>query len=164
MGFDGYVQVNGIDGDSTDTAHEKWIEIDGFSHELTQATGGRGSAQGSHAGGRADHGDFTIQKRLDSASPALFLHCCKGQSIPEVVVELCRASGDKVTFMKYTFTDVIVAGVKPKGEAKDEDMIPGEEINFRYSTVMLEYTPTTTDGGTGAGIQAGWSTSANAPL
>ncbi|MEM1185702.1 MAG: type VI secretion system tube protein Hcp [Planctomycetota bacterium] len=164
MAFDGYLFIEGINGDSTDDAHAEWIEIDGFEHVVQQATGGGGSAQGGHAGGRADHGDFIVHKRLDSSSPALFLHCCKGQSIPEVVVELCRAVGDKTTFMKYTFQNVIVSQVNPKGEAQGEDLIPSELIGFRYSNVMLEYTPTGTDGSTSASIQAGWSTQTNTPL
>lgn len=164
MAFDGYLQIEGIGGDSTDDAHSEWIEIDGFEHAVSQATGGKASGQGGHAGGRADHGDFIVHKRLDSSSPALFLYCCKGQSIGEVVVELCRAVGDKTTFMKYTFQNVIVSKVNPKGEAQGEDLIPAEEVHFRYSNVMLEYTPTSTDGSTGASIQAGWSTQTNTPL
>ena len=67
MSFDGYIKVQGIKGDSTDSAHAEWIEIQAFSHSIIQSTGGAASAQGTHAGGRADHGDYSIVKRLDSA-------------------------------------------------------------------------------------------------
>jgi type VI secretion system secreted protein Hcp len=163
MSFDAYLQVEGIKGDSTDDAHAEWIEVDGFNHTVSQATGGKGSAQGAHAGGRADHGDFTVIKKLDSASPALFLHCCSGKHIPNITIEMCRAMGEKTTFMKYTFKDVIVSSVRPSGAADGSDLIPQEEVTFRYGEVHLEYTPTDPSGGgkTGAAIQAGWSTLAN---
>ena len=62
MSFDGFCQIQGIKGDSTDSAHAEWIEIQAFSHQVNQNTGGAASAQGTHAGGRADHGDVSIVK------------------------------------------------------------------------------------------------------
>lgn len=166
MSFDGYMEIQGIKGDSTDSAHEKWVEIQAFSHQVIQSTGGSASAQGTHAGGRADHGDFMVVKRLDSASPALFLHCCSAKPIPEIVVELCRAMGDKTVFMKYTLKDSIVSAVKPSGSTEGDDLIPLEEVAFRYGEIHLEYTPTDPKGGgkTGPAIMAAWSTGSNKAL
>jgi len=166
MSFDGYVQIQGIKGDSTDSSHTDWIEIQAFSHSVIQSTGGAASAQGTHAGGRADHGDFSIVKRLDSSSPALFMHTCSAKPIPEIVIELCRAMGDKTVFMKYTLKDAIVSTTKPSGSTDGEDLIPLEEVNFRYGEIHLEYTPTDPKGGgkTGPAIMGAWSTLENQPL
>ena len=166
MACDMFLKIQGIDGDSTDTAHEKWIEVSSYSHALSQAPGGALSAQGVHTGGRADHADFSILHRLDSASPALALHCCNGKHIPETELQLCRAMGEKTLFMKYTFKDVIIASVSPSGTADSEDPIPMEEITFRYGAIQWEYTPTDPTGGgkTGAAKQAGWSTLQNTPI
>lgn len=166
MSFDGYINIQGIKGDSTDAAHADWIEIQAFSHSVIQSTGGAASAQGTHAGGRADHKDFNIVKRLDSASTALFMHCCSAKPIPEIVIELCRAMGEKTVFMKYTLKDAIVSAVKPSGSSEGEDLIPLEEVSFRYGEIHLEYTPTDPRGGgkTGPGIMGAWSTFENKPL
>lgn len=163
MSFDAFMQIQGIKGDSTDSAHAEWIEIQAFNHSVRQATGGATSAQGTHSGGRADHNDFSIVKRLDSASPALFLHCCSAKPIPEIVIEMCRAMGEKTVFMKYTMKDSIVSGVRPSGSTEGEDLIPLEEVSFRYAEIHLEYTPTDprSGGKTGPGIQAAWSTLEN---
>jgi type VI secretion system secreted protein Hcp len=166
MSFDGYCQIQGIKGDSSDSAHTDWIEIQAFSHSVTQSTGGAASAQGTHAGGRADHADISIVKRLDSASPALFMHACSAKPIPEIVIELCRAMGDKTVFMKYTMKDAIVSKTAPSGSTDGEDLIPLEEVSFRYGELHLEYTPTDPRGGgkTGPAIMAAWSTLENQPL
>lgn len=166
MSFDGYINIQGIKGDSTDAAHADWIEIQAFSHSVIQSTGGAGSAQGTHAGGRADHKDFNIVKRLDSSSTALFMHCCSAKPIPEIVIELCRAMGEKTVFMKYTLKDSIVSAVKPSGSSEGEDLIPLEEVSFRYGEIHLEYTPTDPRGGgkTGPAIMGAWSTLENKPL
>jgi type VI secretion system secreted protein Hcp len=166
MSFDGFVKIQGIKGDSTDSKHKDWIEIQAFSHSVNQMTGGASSAQGTHSGGRADHNDFNVVKKLDSASPALFLHCCSAKPIPEIVIEMCRAMGEKTVFMKYTLKDSIVSAVRPSGSTEGQDLIPLEEVSFRYGEIHLEYTPTDPRGGgkTGPGIQAAWSTLEDKPI
>jgi len=166
MSFDGYINIQGIKGDSTDDAHVDWIQIDAFNHSIVQSTGGASSAQGTHAGGRSDHHDFAIVKKLDSASTALFMHCCSAKPIPEIVIELCRAMGEKTVFMKYTLKDSIVSSVSPSGATDGEDQIPLEQVSFRYAEIHLEYTPTDPTGGgkTGPAIMGAWSTRKNIPL
>ncbi len=166
MSFDGFIQIQGIKGDSSDSAHKEWIEIQAFNHSVSQSTGGAASAQGTHAGGRSDHGDFSIVKRLDTASSPLFLHCCTAKPIPEIKIQLCRAMGEKTTFMEYTMKDVIVSKVAPSGSTDGEDLIPLEEVAFRYGEIHLSYTPTDprSGGKTGAAVQAAWSTLENQPM
>ena len=166
MAYDMFLNIDGIQGDSADSAHKKWIEVESYNHRISQPLGGALSAQGVHTGGRADHADFAVTKRLDSATPILCLHCCTGKHIPNVTFELCRAMGDKTTFMVYKFKDVIVASIAPSGSADTEDPIPMEEITFRYGEIHWEYTPTDIKGGgkKGAAIQAAWSALENKPM
>ena len=166
MAYDMFLEIDGVQGDSADDGHKKWIEVESYSHNISQPSGGAMSAQGVHAGGRADHADFTVVKRLDSASPLLAQHCCTGKHIPQIKFELCRAMGEKTVFMVYTFRDVMVASISPTGTADGEDPIPEEEIAFRYGEIQWEYTPTEITGGgkKGAAIKAGWSTLMNKPI
>jgi type VI secretion system secreted protein Hcp len=166
MSVDMFIKIDGIKGDSTDSKHKDWIEVLSYRHEIGQATGGSASAQGTLAGGRADHGDFTFTKRLDSASPVLYLYVCTAKPIPNIEFQLCRAMGDKTTFMIYTFQDSIIAGALPKGEAEGDDIIPLEEVRIRYGAIKWSYTPTDPKSGgkTGAAVQAGWSTLENKTL
>ena len=166
MSYDMFLQIDGIKGDSADDAHKQWIEINSYSHRISQPVGGALSAQGVHTGGRADHADFSMVHRLDAASPTLALYCCTGKHIPNIEFQLCRAMGDKTIFMVYKFKDVIVSSVSPSGSADTEDPLPMEEFTFRYGQINWEYTPTDITGGgkTGAKVQAGWSTLMNKPM
>jgi len=166
MPYDMYLQIEGIKGDSTDDKHKDWIEVTSYSHGVSQPSGASLSAEGAHSGGRADHQDFAITKRLDTASPNLALYCCKGQHIPGIKIELCRALGEKTTFMKYDFKDVIVSSVSQCGSADTEDPIPVEEITLRYGEIRWTYTQTDITGGgkKGADFQGGWSTLNNKPV
>ncbi len=166
MPCDMFIQMDGIKGDSTDEKHKDWIEVLSYSHSISQATGGASSAQGTHAGGRADHSDFNFSKRLDSASPILSLHCCTAKPIPEITFECCRAMGDKTTFMVMKFKDSIVASIQPAGAAEAGDLVPIEQIALRYGEIHWEYTPTDprSGGKSGAAVQAAWSTLENKAL
>jgi type VI secretion system secreted protein Hcp len=166
MAYSAFLQIDGIKGDSSDDAHKNWIEVENYSHSISQPRGGASSAQGVHIGAKADHQDFSITKRLDSASPLLAQFCCNGKHILNVRFELCRQMGDKTTFMVYTLKDCVIASVAPEGSGVSQDPIPFEKITLRYGEIQWEYTPTDPTGGgkKGAAVKAGWSTLLNKQL
>lgn len=166
MAVDMFLQIEGISGDSTDSKHSKWIEILSYTHSITQSAGGAASAQGTHAGGRADFSDFSMVKRLDSATPTIIKFVCDAKPIPNVYLELCRAMGEKTCFMKYHLIDSIISSYRPSGHAMGDDSVPLEEISFRFGDIKFEYTPTDprSGGKTGPAIKSGWSTIENKPL
>lgn len=164
MAVDMFIQIEGIKGDSTDSKHKDWIEVLSYDHAITQTTGGAHSAQGAHAGGRADFSDFNFTKRLDAATPVLAKYCADGKSIPKITLELCRATGDKTVFMRYVFEDSIVSSFRPAGHAQGADAIPLEAISIRFDAVKYEYIPTDAKGKASAAIKSGWSTVKNAAV
>ncbi len=146
MAYDIYMQIQGIKGDSTDLVHKEWIEVVGYSHEVLQAKGVLNQDIG-HVGGKATLKDFVITKKLDKASPTLFLYCCTGRPIGEVEIEICRAMGTKIPFMKYKLKKVIVSSYRPDAESDSDDMLPTERVTLRYAQIELEYTQTDPTGG-----------------
>jgi type VI secretion system secreted protein Hcp len=153
-----YVKITGIEGDSTDSKHVKWIEISSFQTGITQLGGGSSSAQGSHGYGKCDHQDFSMMKTLDSASPVIAEYACTGKHIDSIEIELCRPTGDKTCFMKYTLEDAFITSVQTAGGAGG---LPTETIAFRYDVIKYEYTPTDDMGVAGSAVKAGWSTNTN---
>lgn len=157
MAFNAFLEIQGIKGDSTDSKHKDWVAVESYSHKMSMPVGGTRNAHGVNVTGGADHEDFVIVKRLDVASPLLAEHCCSGKNIPQAKLELCRESGNKETFMVYTFKNLVVSSVKPLGSLDDKNPLPLEEISLRYSEINWEYT-TITDKGRGASVKRGWST------
>ena len=158
--FKGYCKIEGIDGESTDEAHENWIEVLSYNHGITQTStmhsGGGGGA------GKSTHEDFIIAKSLDKASPKLVLACCNGEHIPKVVLELCHSGGERQKFMEYEMEDVIVASVRPCGSTNGEKPMPVEEIAFRYGKIKFVYTQFDPRSGKSAGyVQSHWDVKAN---
>jgi len=165
MAYDGFLKIDGIPGESTDSAHAQWIEIVSFRHDVSQPAGTATSRVGGRTGARVDIADFTITKVIDVSTPNLNRFCSDGTHIANVMVELCEAGGDKHMYMRWTLTDVIISSVKPSGVANEEVYArPIEEISFNFGTIQWEYVPMTHAGKPGAAVMAGWTLEENKPL
>jgi len=157
MAFDAFLKIDGIDGESTDDKHSKWIEILSFSHGVSQPSAGSRSSGGAATGQRSDHSDFSVVKTLDKASPLLNLHCCDGKHLKEVKLELCRATGDKAKYMEYKMDDVIISGVRPGGSSQGGEPLPLEEVSFNYGKITWTYVETDhKTGKSGGNVSKNW--------
>ncbi|MCB1867695.1 MAG: type VI secretion system tube protein Hcp [Gammaproteobacteria bacterium] len=159
MAVDMFMKIEGVDGESTDDKHQKWIELLSFSHSVSQPTSGV-SASGGRTGGRADFDDFRGVKTIDNSTPDLNIKCAKGEHIPKVEVECCLATGDKHTFMKYTLEDCIVTSVRPGGSSAGETK-PTEELTLAYGKIKWEYTSIDHKGKPGGKTDRTWNLEKN---
>jgi type VI secretion system secreted protein Hcp len=136
MALDSFLKIEGVPGESTDDKHKEWIEILSYNWGVSQ----RGSASQSTGGGRtserADFQDLSVTKEMDKATPELFIKCAKGEHIPKVILELCRAGGDKEKYMEYTLNDVIISSVGVGGGGGG---LPSETITFNYGKITQNY-------------------------
>ena len=117
MATDYFLEISSIKGECTDAKHKDWIELVEFSLGLQHAVTGSLSSGGSHFSERADFKLFTITKTIDAGTPKLFLFCAKGTPIPKLTVHLCRATGEKATYMAYIFENCHVQGFDSKTDA-----------------------------------------------
>lgn len=139
MAFDAFLKISTIPGESTDEAHPQWIEILSFDHGLKQTSTGSVSTGGARTAGRVDHQDLIITKALDAATTPLMLACCRGDHIPEVTIQMHRATGNKEKYYEIKMTDVLVSNVQPKADKNDAESLPVEEISFNYAKIEWNY-------------------------
>lgn len=159
MSADLFLKIDGIDGESTDDAHDKWIEVMSYSLGVSQPVSGV-SATGGRTGGRADFQDLTITKTIDNSTPDLNIKCASGEHVPKIELELCLATGDKHTFMKYTLEDCIVTSISPGGSTGGETK-PLENVSFAYGKIKWEYTPIDHTGAPGSATDRTWNLEKN---
>jgi type VI secretion system secreted protein Hcp len=166
MGFDAFIKIDGIDGESTDEKHKGWIEILSYNMGVSQPTGGVVSTAGGGTSQRANFAEFTFTKVLDKASPKIGLACADGTHIKEIILEVCRAGGSqKVKFYEVKMNECIISAYKPGGSAKGAETIPIEEVNIDYGKIVWTYTQQQRKDGSGAGnIAGGWDRIANVPI
>jgi type VI secretion system secreted protein Hcp len=157
MPFDAFLKIDGIPGESTDDKHADWIEVLSYSCGITQPTSGSASTGGGATAERANFQDFSIVKVLDKASPKIALACADGTHIKEVILELCRAGGEKVKYMEYKLGNCIISSCRPGGSAQGGETLPLEEVSFNYGKIEWTYVQQKRADGSGGGqVAAGW--------
>src|ERR1035437_1938100 len=109
MAFDAFLKIDGIPGESTDDKHKDWIEIQSYSHGVQQSASSTASSSGGASAERVNFNDLAVAKLVDKASPKLFEACCVGKHIKEVVIEVCRAGGDKQKFLENRMEQVLIS-------------------------------------------------------
>ena len=104
---DYFLKLDGIEGESQDSKHSKEVEILEFHFKGHQA-GTTGSATGGGGKGRVKLDDLVIVKKVDKASPKLFLQCCNGEPVKKVVLTARKAGKDQQDYLKITLTDCVI--------------------------------------------------------
>ena len=121
MALDFYVQIDGIDGQSNDKGHSKWIEAIAFSHGAKQQIA---SERATSVAGRGVFEEFAFVHEVDKATPKIQQFCMSGQKIDKVKIEVCSAvAGIQTPVYEVTLRVSLAAGkatwkataIKPDG-------------------------------------------------
>jgi type VI secretion system secreted protein Hcp len=139
MAFDAFIKIDNAPGECTDDKHKDWIEVLSFSLGVVQHAGGSASDAGGQSGGRADISDFSFMHRLDKSATKIDFFCARGEPIKTIVMELCRAGGDKNKYMEYKFSDCMISSSQVSGSSGAED-VPMKSVTFRFAKVEWTYT------------------------
>jgi type VI secretion system secreted protein Hcp len=154
MATDAYLQIDGIKGESADSAHQGWIELTSTSWGVVQPTVGSTSSSG-HTAGHCEHRTLSLSKLADLASPILMQHCSMGKTIPKAKIEFMRADGDgkRVKYYQVEMENVMVSHM-------DQVMNGGgllqDEIGLCFSKVKWSYMQQKIGGGIGGSTAGGW--------
>jgi type VI secretion system secreted protein Hcp len=98
---------------------------------------------------------FNFTKELDKASPKLALACADGTHINNIVLEVCRAGGDKLKFMEYKLTNCIICEAYTSGAGVGD--LPFENIKINFGKIEWAYVQQKrASGGAAGNIAAGW--------
>jgi len=158
MAADAFLKIAGIPGDSQDDKFKDCIEILSYSHNVSQDTNSSISGSGSIASGRTNVDKFHITKRLDKSTPKLAFACCNGEHLKDVTLTLNRAGKDKVKYMEYKLTDVVITSAQVGGAAGD---VPHENVTFAFGKIEWIYTDTDMKGGKKGDIKTSWDCKTN---
>jgi type VI secretion system secreted protein Hcp len=165
MAFDAFMKIDGIEGESADAKHPGWIEIVRYGTGVKQTVSTAPSSAGGATAGRADFSDFLIRKYLDKSSPKLALACAAGTHIDQIVVDLCRAGTDKISFMTYTLKNCIIRRVITTNGNDTAAKFPAETVKINYGAMQWLYIQQKRQGGGAAGnVATGWNLQRNCKM
>jgi type VI secretion system secreted protein Hcp len=133
MAFDAFLKIDGVDGESLDDAHIKWIEILSFSWGASRP------ASAGQPAGKVVAKDFNLFHKVDKASPILMLRCCDGTHIPSATLSVRKAGTTQLDYLKYKMENVIISGFAPGGSSSGADDRPLEEISLNFQKMTYSY-------------------------
>jgi type VI secretion system secreted protein Hcp len=155
---DYFLQIAGVEGESTDAKHKGWIDVDSWSWGETNPA--PVSAGGGGGAGKVHVQDVHFVTRTSKASPKLFLACASGQHFKEAKLVARKAGKSQQEFLTWTFSDLLVSGYQTGG-SEGGDLLPTDQVSFNFAKLKLEYRAQKADGSLDAAVTAGWDVKSN---
>ena len=150
---DMFLRLEGIKGESRDRAHEGEIDVLAWSWGAANNASLHVARGGGRGGSTFD--DISITKRVDRATPALWLGVASGRHIPSATLTLRTAGGDEqIAFLVIELEPVLVSSVHPGGVVDEQQL---ETISLNFARFRVTYTPQEPDGTPGPSVgPVGW--------
>ncbi|MDR2483780.1 MAG: type VI secretion system tube protein Hcp [Treponema sp.] len=159
-----FLKLDGIDGQSLDKGHDKWIDVISFSHGTKQNVS---IQRGAEVAGRGEFLPFTFTHALDKATPKLQQFCMNGQKISKAQFAYCQAiAGVQTPVYEITLENVKIARaevktVKSEGEGPLGEQ-PLEEVDLIAGKITWKVTPIKADNTKEGAIEANYDQLGNA--
>ena len=121
MALDMFMRIEGVSGESKDSNHKSWTDIQSFSWGAEQP--GSMSSGGGGGAGKVNFDDLTVVAAIDKAAPTVLKNCSVGQHLGKVEISVCKAGGNQVEYSRTTLEDVLITDVKFVGAKENESLI-----------------------------------------
>jgi type VI secretion system secreted protein Hcp len=174
--FDIFLKLDGIDGESTTSGHDKEIEVLSYDQSIDSTAPSYGGGGGGGAG-KSTFSGVRIRKLLDTASIPLSLACASGRHIQSARLSFRRASKTPLDFYVVTLEDVVIAHVGQcastdvQAPLKFETLAKSpsgaallEEVTLHFAKIRWEYRRIGPKGQTLPPITGGWDAKAHNQL
>lgn len=134
-----FIKVDGIEGESTDANHQKWILADSASLPVFRSIPS-GAVDQQRTKGETQLGDVSIVRQLDKSSPKLFEAVASGKFNKLVTMEFTTQTGGKnETYLKLALENVIFSGYSVSGSSSGDPM-PSESVSMNATKITYTYT------------------------
>ncbi|MES2159876.1 MAG: type VI secretion system tube protein Hcp [Pseudomonadota bacterium] len=152
MAIDVYLQIDGIKGESTDSAHPGWIELTSAQWGVKQPKSATASTAGGHTAERCEHQSIAITKLVDLSSPILMQTCSAGKTIPKARLEFMRADGqgERVKYYEVELENVLIGNIS---QVVHEGDVLHDAIGLKFSKVKWKYSQQKIGGGAGGNTE-----------
>jgi type VI secretion system secreted protein Hcp len=147
---DYFLKIEGVDGESKDARHPGEIELASFNWGETNS--GSGGDHGGAGFGKTIAQDLQFAKRVDKASPKLFIACATGEHFKKAVLIGRRAGAEQQEFLKLTLEDLSVTAYQ-LGGATDSGTVPMDQVALRFAKLEVSYRSQKNDGSLDAEIK-----------
>lgn len=146
-----FLEIDGIQGESTDRGHEGAIELQSFAWAKTEpgieqtAVGGPGGGGGT---GKAQVHDIHFTQQVSKASPVLMAACANGKHFKQAKLTVRKATGGnskgkQSDYLVITLQDASISSYRVAG---NDGATPHDEFTLHFNRMEFSYTPQKADG------------------
>ena len=133
-----FVKYAGIDGESTDASHDKWIDVLSVDFGVTRAATGGSAPVVQH---------MVITMEYDKASPKILEKALNGEVIPKLEIELTATTGgSRATYLKYELVNVLVTSYQTNASGDDLAGLPTVVVGNNFEEIKVTYTEFDSEG------------------
>lgn len=157
MATDLFLELEGVSGESKDSAHAGKIELQSWSFGASQP-GTMGSGGGGGAG-KADFQDLSVQKFVDKSTPTLWQHLTTGNHFATGQLIQRKAGGEKLEYFVIEFKKVFISSIATGGGDGEERLM--ENLTLNVEEFKISYTPQKDDGTGDAAVEFAWNIAEN---
>ena len=149
---DFFLQVPGVQGDSTDLDFVGAIVVNSFNWGV------------ANPDNKVAHfSNFQFTKNVDRSSPRLLQLVANNQVIPMTVkLSAVRSGAERQVYRAFCFTGVQFTNLQSSASA--DGGTSSESVSFSYATVVERFSPQNADGSLGTAIFGGWDIIKNLPF
>jgi type VI secretion system secreted protein Hcp len=137
MAVDMFLKLDDIEGESREAKHRGEIEILSFSWGVSNSAKACGLGGGGGAG-KVSVSDFSIVKRVDSATPQLMRHCVNGKHISSGLITVRKAGEKPVEYLKIKLEDILISSAQSGGGGASE---PVEQVTLNFTRFEVTNLP-----------------------
>lgn len=156
-----FMQFEGIKGEVSDKGHKAWLDVANIEWAVERRITAKSSTRHDRESANAEISSLILFRRMDSATPKLFIESCCGTG-KTVIIRLTKTgTGEGAdVYMEYTLKNALITKyrVLARGRAKKR---PVEILSISFSGIEMKYTPYDQDGNALAPIAVGFDVSTN---
>lgn len=132
------LEIDGIKGESSDTARPGTIEIESFSWGASNS----GATSGGGAG-KVSFSDIHFTTKVSKATPQLLVACAGGTHIPTAKLFVRKSGGDRQEYIVITLENILVSSLNQTGTSPSStsgDSKPTETMSLNFEKVTFAHT------------------------
>lgn len=153
MAVDMFLKLEGVDGESTDHAHEDEIDVLSWSWGVSNS-GTMHIARGGGAG-KASFQDIQVVKYVDKATAGLLQAVATGKHVPSGTLTVRKAGGDEsVEYLVIELKSILISSYQTGGSQGEERLT--ESVTLNFEEFKVNYTPQDNDGSALAAVDFGY--------
>lgn len=154
MAFDMYMELKGIDGETSDDKMKKQKAMDVLAWNWGISQSGSMHLGGGGGSGKAHFQDISFTKWVDRATPILMLHCGTGKHITEGKLTVRKAGDDPMVYLEIEMKKIIVSSISTGGSGGEDKLT--EIVTLNFAEQRTYYYPQKDDGTQDKAIEFGY--------